>query len=124
VWGALPADLSAGIYASMPQMLRVSGYHAEVTAAVRCVPAICIVPCERAMAKTRRSSATIHTPRKKGQLPTRDCAACGRPFEWRKKWAATWETVRYCSARCRRQARHTPSLERHQEGKERGDHGA
>jgi hypothetical protein len=37
----------------------------------------------------------------KSYLPERRCAACGRPFSWRKKWARNWEQVRYCSARCR-----------------------
>ncbi|WDY55903.1 DUF2256 domain-containing protein [Pseudomonas sp. PSKL.D1] len=35
-------------------------------------------------------------------LPSKICAACGRPFTWRKRWARCWEQVRYCSARCRR----------------------
>lgn len=30
------------------------------------------------------------------------CAACGRRITWRKKWARTWESVRYCSDACRR----------------------
>ena len=30
------------------------------------------------------------------------CAACGRPFEWRKKWARDWAQVKYCSEKCRR----------------------
>lgn len=30
------------------------------------------------------------------------CAACGRRFEWRKKWERDWEQVRYCSTACRR----------------------
>jgi hypothetical protein len=30
------------------------------------------------------------------------CASCGRTITWRKKWASNWETVRYCSQRCRR----------------------
>ena len=38
---------------------------------------------------------------KKGDLPTKTCAACGRPFTWRKKWAKDWNSVRYCSKRCR-----------------------
>ncbi len=29
------------------------------------------------------------------------CAACGRRFAWRRKWAANWEHVRYCSSGCR-----------------------
>lgn len=30
------------------------------------------------------------------------CASCGRTIEWRKKWERDWESVRYCSAACRR----------------------
>lgn len=37
-------------------------------------------------------------------LPTKICATCGRPFTWRKKWARTWDEVRYCSERCRTHA--------------------
>lgn len=37
--------------------------------------------------------------------PTKICAVCGRPFQWRRKWKAVWEEVRYCSERCRRQGR-------------------
>ena len=40
-------------------------------------------------------------PRRKADLPTKTCAACGKPFAWRKKWAKDWDTVRYCSKRCR-----------------------
>ncbi|MBA1289415.1 DUF2256 domain-containing protein [Pseudomonas japonica] len=39
---------------------------------------------------------------KKSELPTKDCAACNRPFSWRKKWARCWDDVRYCSERCKR----------------------
>ncbi|GAC1399384.1 MAG: hypothetical protein NVS4B12_16990 [Ktedonobacteraceae bacterium] len=39
--------------------------------------------------------------RKKGELPTKICATCGRPFEWRKRWERHWDEVRYCSERCR-----------------------
>ncbi len=38
---------------------------------------------------------------KKADLPTKICAACGRPFTWRKKWASNWEEVRFCSDACR-----------------------
>lgn len=34
--------------------------------------------------------------------PVKTCAACGREFQWRKKWARDWEQVRFCSERCRR----------------------
>ena len=37
--------------------------------------------------------------------PTKICACCGRPFQWRRKWKQVWEQVRYCSDRCRQQAR-------------------
>ncbi|MDX2257444.1 MAG: DUF2256 domain-containing protein [Hyphomicrobiaceae bacterium] len=49
--------------------------------------------------------------RKKSDLPEKVCAACGRPFSWRKKWARVWDEVRYCSDRCRR-ARSTSGAER------------
>jgi hypothetical protein len=37
----------------------------------------------------------------KAELPSKICAACGRPFTWRKKWARDWAAVKYCSAACR-----------------------
>jgi hypothetical protein len=40
--------------------------------------------------------------RKKSELPVKGCAACGRPFTWRKKWERDWASVRYCSERCKR----------------------
>ncbi|WP_291299029.1 DUF2256 domain-containing protein [Elioraea sp.] len=39
--------------------------------------------------------------RRKGDLPEKPCAVCGRPFAWRKKWAKVWDEVRYCSDACR-----------------------
>jgi hypothetical protein len=38
---------------------------------------------------------------RKGDLPSKPCLSCGRPFTWRKKWEAVWEEVKYCSDRCR-----------------------
>lgn len=40
--------------------------------------------------------------RKKSELPSKICAACGRPFTWRKKWERDWEQVLFCSDACRR----------------------
>jgi uncharacterized protein (TIGR00251 family) len=37
----------------------------------------------------------------KSNLPSKLCATCGRPFNWRKKWERCWDEVRYCSDRCR-----------------------
>lgn len=39
--------------------------------------------------------------RKKADLPSKACASCGLPFAWRKKWARDWDSVKYCSDRCR-----------------------
>lgn len=38
---------------------------------------------------------------RKGDLPVKTCAACGRPFAWRKKWERVWDEVRTCSDRCK-----------------------
>ncbi|AVO45809.1 DUF2256 domain-containing protein [Phreatobacter cathodiphilus] len=38
---------------------------------------------------------------RKADLPQKTCAACGRPFAWRRKWARVWDEVRFCSDRCR-----------------------
>ncbi|WP_081095427.1 DUF2256 domain-containing protein [Erythrobacter donghaensis] len=40
--------------------------------------------------------------RRKSDLPTKTCLACGLPFAWRKKWERDWDNVKYCSDRCRR----------------------
>jgi hypothetical protein len=36
-------------------------------------------------------------------LPSKICLACGRSFDWRKKWAKNWDEVKWCSERCRAQ---------------------
>ncbi len=41
----------------------------------------------------------------KSNLPTKVCAACQRPFTWRKKWERDWDNVKYCSDKCRMQGR-------------------
>ena len=52
--------------------------------------------------------------RLKADLPQKICAACGRPFAWRKKWAKVWDEVKTCSDRCkgdlRRQNREAASV--------------
>ena len=37
----------------------------------------------------------------KANLPQKICAACGRPFDWRRKWARVWDEVKTCSERCK-----------------------
>ncbi|MBR1090943.1 DUF2256 domain-containing protein [Bradyrhizobium manausense] len=39
--------------------------------------------------------------RRKADLPTRICTVCKRPFAWRRKWARDWQSVKFCSERCR-----------------------
>ncbi len=39
---------------------------------------------------------------KKSLMPSKICPACGRPFNWRKKWERDWENVKFCSEACRR----------------------
>ena len=41
----------------------------------------------------------------KANLPEKICAACSRPFVWRKKWARDWDNVKTCSERCKRDLR-------------------
>ncbi|MFM5364243.1 DUF2256 domain-containing protein [Aeromonas veronii] len=38
---------------------------------------------------------------RKPHMPEKICPVCQRPFSWRRKWARSWEEVRYCSERCR-----------------------
>lgn len=40
--------------------------------------------------------------RKKTELPSKICLACGLAFVWRKKWVRDWDKVKFCSERCRR----------------------
>mmetsp|Transcript_21280 Transcript_21280/g.27472 ORF Transcript_21280/g.27472 Transcript_21280/m.27472 type:complete len:132 (-) Transcript_21280:81-476(-) len=42
---------------------------------------------------------------KKGDLPTKICVVCQRPFTWRKKWERCWEEVTCCSKKCQSQRR-------------------
>ncbi|MDC3032853.1 DUF2256 domain-containing protein [Litorivicinus sp.] len=39
---------------------------------------------------------------KKSDRPKKMCPVCDRPFAWRKKWERDWDSVIYCSERCRR----------------------
>ena len=42
---------------------------------------------------------------KKQHLPQKICIQCQRPFTWRKKWERCWDEVKYCSERCKREAK-------------------
>ncbi|MDE2517784.1 MAG: DUF2256 domain-containing protein [Rhodospirillales bacterium] len=43
--------------------------------------------------------------RRKADLAAKTCIICRRPFTWRRKWAAVWDTIETCSDRCRDTAR-------------------
>ncbi|RYF68732.1 MAG: DUF2256 domain-containing protein [Comamonadaceae bacterium] len=43
----------------------------------------------------------------KSALPSKPCEACGLPMSWRRRWARTWDEVKYCSDACRRSKRGT-----------------
>lgn len=43
--------------------------------------------------------------KKPSERPQKICPVCGRPFAWRKKWERDWESVVYCSDKCRTQGR-------------------
>ena len=34
----------------------------------------------------------------------KDCQHCHRPMTWRKKWERNWDTVIYCSDKCKKEA--------------------
>jgi len=46
-------------------------------------------------------------PKNKKQKETKICANCKKPFENRKKWKSRnqWESIKYCSERCRREGK-------------------
>ncbi|WP_345226327.1 DUF2256 domain-containing protein [Hymenobacter koreensis] len=48
------------------------------------------------------AAASLPSRLVKGQLPSKLCRTCGRPFEYRHKWRNCWDEVMYCSERCRR----------------------
>ncbi|HSF71145.1 MAG TPA: DUF2256 domain-containing protein, partial [Methylotenera sp.] len=38
-------------------------------------------------------------------LPSKPCVACGRDMTWRKVWGKNWDSVKYCSDKCRQAAK-------------------
>jgi hypothetical protein len=41
----------------------------------------------------------------KQSLPQKPCVQCGRGMVWRKSWAKNWAEVKYCSDRCKSDAK-------------------
>lgn len=56
--------------------------------------------CFHPMARTGTSTRNGFKGNK-AALPSKPCLACGRAMSWRKRWAANWHAVRYCSDACR-----------------------
>ncbi|MEK9536451.1 MAG: DUF2256 domain-containing protein [Aquiluna sp.] len=52
-----------------------------------------------------RIYSVSNNPKTKNGHPPKVCEVCGKGFEWRKKWERDWETVRYCSERCKASAK-------------------
>ncbi|MDC1120064.1 DUF2256 domain-containing protein [bacterium] len=50
--------------------------------------------------------------RLKRYFPAKSYIACGRQFVWRCKGTGCWETINYCSDRCRRGRRTLRQSER------------
>lgn len=55
------------------------------------------------------STSNSNMNRNNSNLDSKVCVICNRPFRWRKKWAKVWDSVKYCSDRCRRARQHTSS---------------
>jgi hypothetical protein len=64
------------------------------------LPARTALPAALARIRPPRRGETGRMP--PAALPEKPCATCGRTMVWRAKWAKNWDTVRYCSAGCRR----------------------
>jgi len=41
--------------------------------------------------------------RNPNNLPAKVCPVCKRAFVWRKKWERDWNSVVYCSDKCRKE---------------------
>jgi len=41
----------------------------------------------------------------KQSLPNKPCTGCGRAMSWRKRWARSWDHVKFCSEACRKAGR-------------------
>ena len=42
---------------------------------------------------------------RKGDLPSKICEFCQKPYNWRKKWARDWDNIRFCSERCKKEGK-------------------
>lgn len=56
---------------------------------------------QRNGAEIKRGPASVFKGNKRS-LPSKPCVTCGRPMTWRKRWARSWEEVKFCSEACRK----------------------
>ena len=122
--------------------LRLRALHAQLRVAPRGFGAARLGAARCGEAAAARWSRPLHAApvlcvgkhRKKGDLPSKVCVHCNRPFNWcapargrlllraarhvsaepladawrrrrRKKWEACWDEVKFCSAACRASAK-------------------
>ncbi|MDD2934733.1 MAG: DUF2256 domain-containing protein [Methylotenera sp.] len=38
----------------------------------------------------------------KSHLPSKLCTHCGLTMAWRRSWAKNWDSIKYCSDKCRK----------------------
>jgi len=43
----------------------------------------------------------------KSFLPSKQCVVCKKEMTWRKAWEKNWDSIKYCSDRCRAQKTRT-----------------
>lgn len=86
------------------KFLGISGGKIRIFAGEKGRDKVLEIKCDPEVAERLRQPDEVKAKRyTKSTLPSKDCASCGRPFEWRKKWQRCWDEVRYCSDRCRNQ---------------------
>ena len=47
----------------------------------------------------------------RGQIKlAKNCLKCGKIMTWRKKWESIWDSIQYCSDKCKADAKLEPEL--------------
>ena len=92
LWSSHPAVVTRAATAT-----RLGELSAQSMSFRRCV----VCGCD-SVEGVRRISAPVLTKSVGVDVRSKTCARCGRSFDWRKKWAACWDEVRFCSQKCRR----------------------
>lgn len=88
---------------NVPKTLRKASHSFISSATLSPTPRTPIISMLLTMAKEKNGEKENKKKYNKSNLPVKTCSVCGRPFNWRKKWADVWDEVKYCSDRCRNQ---------------------